>query len=106
MEQEAEIFGYRTISGFLSQVGAEEPSNSDRVAWSEQGRLHLTYTATYAGTNTITIDNDIDGNDITTATCAIRAGDTVIVSSAAGNTAKCHVTTMSGLTLCLTPTLS
>ena len=103
MEQEAEIFGNRTISGFLSQVGAEEPSNSDRVAWSEQGRLHLTYTATYAGTNTITIDNDIDGNDITTATCAIRAGDTVIVSSAAGNTAKCAVKTMTGLTLTLYP---
>ena len=41
MEKEAEVFGPRTISGFLSQVGAEEPMTSDQVVWSEQGRLHI-----------------------------------------------------------------
>jgi hypothetical protein len=41
MEQEAEIFGNRTISGFLSMVGAEEAMTSDQVIWSEQSRLHL-----------------------------------------------------------------
>jgi hypothetical protein len=41
MAQEAEVFGPRTISGFLSQVGAEEAMQSDQVIWSEQGRLHL-----------------------------------------------------------------
>ena len=41
MEKEAEVFGQRTISGFLSQVGAEEAMASDQVVWSEQGRLHL-----------------------------------------------------------------
>ena len=41
MEKEAEVFGPRTISGFLSQVGAEEAMASDQVVWSEQGRLHL-----------------------------------------------------------------
>ena len=41
MEKEAEVFGPRTISGFLSQVGAEEAMSSDQVVWSEQGRLHL-----------------------------------------------------------------
>ena len=41
MEQEAEVFGPRTISGFLSQVGAEEAMTADQVVWSEQGRLHL-----------------------------------------------------------------
>ena len=46
MEKEAEIFGKRTIAGFLAQVGAEEAMSSDQVVWSEQGRLHLTYTAT------------------------------------------------------------
>ena len=40
MEKEAEVFGPRTISGFLSQVGAEESMTSDQVIWSEQGRLH------------------------------------------------------------------
>ena len=41
MEKEAEVFGPRTISGFLSQVGAEEAMAADQVVWSEQGRLHL-----------------------------------------------------------------
>ena len=40
MEKEAEIFGPRTISGFLSQVGAEESMTADQVIWSEQSRLH------------------------------------------------------------------
>ena len=46
MEQEAEVFGPRTISGFLSQVGAEEAMAADQVIWSEQGRLHLSLTLT------------------------------------------------------------
>jgi hypothetical protein len=46
MEKEAEVFGNRTVSGFLAQVGAEEAMSSDRVVWSEQGRLHLAYTGT------------------------------------------------------------
>ena len=37
MEKEAEVFGPRTISGFLSQVGAEESMTADQVVWSEQG---------------------------------------------------------------------
>ena len=41
MEKEAAVFGKRTVSGFLAQVGAEEASTSDQVVWSEQGRLHL-----------------------------------------------------------------
>ena len=45
MEAEAEVFGNRTISGFLAQVGAEEAMSSDQVIWSEQGRLHLSYKA-------------------------------------------------------------
>ena len=44
MEKEAEVFGPRTISGFLSQVGAEEAMTADQVVWSEQSRLHLSYT--------------------------------------------------------------
>ena len=38
MEKEAEVFGPRTISGFLSQVGAEESMTADQVVWSEQGK--------------------------------------------------------------------
>ena len=43
MEKEAEVFGNRTIAGFLSQVGAEESMTADQVIWTEQGRLHLSY---------------------------------------------------------------
>ena len=46
MEKEAEVFGKRTISGFLAQVGAEEAMAADQVIWSEQGRLHLSYKGT------------------------------------------------------------
>ena len=90
MEKEAEVYGKRTIAGFLAQVGAEEASTSDRVIWSEQGRLHLAYTATYNDNNTdYTIVNDIDGNTVG-ANHGIRVGDMVIMS-VADATAKGYV---------------
>ena len=46
MEKEAEVFGQRTISGFLAQVGAEEAMTSDQVVWSEQSRLHISLIGT------------------------------------------------------------
>ena len=91
MEKEAEVFGNRTISGFLSQVGAEEAMSADQVIWSEQGRLHLSYTGTYnADTGVFKITNDIDGNSITT-THGVRLNDMVIVATAEG-AIKCMVT--------------
>jgi len=59
MEKEAEVFGQRTVGGFLEQVGAEEAMTSDQVVWSEQGRLHLSYTGTIntAATNLVNIVN-------------------------------------------------
>ena len=85
MEKEAEIYGKRTIAGFLAQVGAEEASTSDRVIWSEQGRLHLAYTATNedVSANVFSIVNDIDGNSIANNEHGVRVGDMVLVSSAA-----------------------
>ena len=74
MEKEAEVYGNRTVSGFLAQVSAEEAMSADRVVWSEQGRLHLTYTATAENSvgggegdvsnNTFTIIKDVDGNSV------------------------------------------
>ena len=83
MEKEAEVFGNRTVAGFLSQVGAEEAMASDQVVWSEQGRLHLSYTATIeaAADNKILMATDDH---------AIRVGDTIVVSTAT-ETAKCYV---------------
>ena len=90
MAQEAEIFGNRTISGFLSQVGAEESMTSDQVIWSEQSRLHLSYTGTVqpAGdvNGTITISADIDGNTAVGATASrvhgIRVNDMLLIAQA------------------------
>ena len=93
MEKEAEVFGNRTISGFLSQVGAEEAMSADQVVWSEQGRLHLSYVGTVAtagDTNgTFTVVTDIDGNALTT-THGIRVNDVVLIASA-GIVTKCLV---------------
>ena len=43
-EAEVERYGNRTLSGFLRMVGAEMPMSSDQVIWSEQNRLHISYT--------------------------------------------------------------
>ena len=103
MEQEAEVFGPRTISGFLSQVGAEESMQADQVVWSEQGRLHLSYkglvtnsTGANAGTgatNTITVTTDIDG--LTPTKHGVRVNDTVIIANSNG-VHKCLVTAVTG----------
>ena len=93
MEKEAEVFGPRTISGFLSQVGAEEAMTADQVVWSEQSRLHLSYKVTMdvdgglTGGNggLVTVVSDIDGNiagdGFTPADHGVRVNDTVLLSS-------------------------
>jgi len=90
MEKEAEVFGPRTISGFLSQVGAEESMTSDQVVWSEQSRLHLSYVCTVdadGDTNgTIAISADIDGDSsvgsTTSRTHGIRVNDMLLIAQA------------------------
>ena len=95
MEKEAEVFGNRTVSGFLSQVGAEEAMAADQVVWSEQGRLHLTYTCTIktAASNLVTISDHIDTNAVyASGSHGIRKGDTVIIANSTSNvTAKGYV---------------
>ena len=88
MEQEAEVFGNRSVSGFLEMVGAEEAMTADQVIWSEQGRLHLSYKASHAAAadGDFTITDDIDGNTIG-ANHGVRVGDTIIVTTA-DNTIK------------------
>ena len=92
MEKEAEVFGPRTISGFLAQVGAEEAMTADQVVWAEQGRLHLSYTCTMTDNNgningslnggKVTITDHIDTNaDYTSGSHGIRVNDTVIVAN-------------------------
>ena len=105
MEKEAEVFGPRTISGFLSQVGAEEAMTSDQVVWSEQGRLHLAYTCSMidadqgmSGDNPgceIEILLDMDGKD-PGSNHGVRVNDTVIVAGGTGATFKGLVTQVNG----------
>jgi hypothetical protein len=90
MEKEAEVFGPRTISGFLSQVGAEESMTGDQVVWSEQSRLHLSYVCTVdadGDTNgTIAITADIDGDTTVGSTSSrthgIRVNDMLLIAQA------------------------
>ena len=91
MEKEAEVYGNRSISGFLAQVGAEEAMSSDQVVWSEQGRLHLAYKAKFVSDGVIEIQKDIDGNTVAAGDSGIRLGDTVIVTSNKNYTVKCYV---------------
>ena len=91
-EKEFERYGNRTLASFLRMVGAEMPSNSDRIEWAEQGRLHIKYvdcTTTASGaavdTSTFTI-NDTMVPTLGTAPAtiteqAIRVGQTVFIQS-------------------------
>ena len=105
MEKESEIFGNRTISGFLSQVGAEESMTSDQVVWSEQSRLHLSYTVTTAGTGTtLTVTHDADGVSATTGTYStgdhgIRVGDMLLLADA-NSTVKAYVSAVAANGTC------
>ena len=84
-EAEVEKFGDRTVGGFLKMVGAEMPMSSDQVIWSEQGRLHLSYTGGTMGADTA------KANTITGLTGhAIRVGQTVVISDGT-DTVKAYV---------------
>jgi hypothetical protein len=117
MEKEAEVFGPRTISGFLSQVGAEESMTADQVIWSEQGRLHLSYkgninhasdgAALYSGGSAtvaqFTVETDIDETSgFTAANHGIRVNDTVIIANANG-VYKCLVAVVNGAVIDIEP---
>ena len=79
-EQEVERYGNRTLSGFLRMVGAEMPMTSDQVIWSEQNRLHISYTncgvAAGAGGNNQAVVS-IGGG--ATAINVISVNDTVVL---------------------------
>ena len=94
MEAEAEVFGNRTISGFLSQVGAEEAMASDTVVWSEQGRLHISFEASFANGTALAADQ------LTVPSGhGIRVNDTVVLNQAGVGTLKCLVTDVAATTI-------
>ena len=76
-EQEVERYVNRTLSGFLRMVGAEMPMTSDQVIWSEQNRLHISYTGvTGPGAGLAVFNVPTNG---TTIQNAIAPNDTIVV---------------------------
>jgi hypothetical protein len=95
-EKEFERFGNRSIASFLRLVGAEMPSTSDLIKWSEQGRLHVFGTATKATSSTITFG----------AAHNVRLNQTVVISDTSnGVTIKALVTAIDadGVTITVAP---
>jgi hypothetical protein len=95
-EKEFERFGNRSIASFLRMVGAEMPSTSDLIKWSEQGRLHV------FGTGTLTDVNEIEFD----APHAVRLNQTIVVSDTSnGVVAKAIVTAIDndGVTITVAP---
>jgi len=115
MEKEAEIFGPRTISGFLAQVGAEEAMTSDRVIWSEQSRLHISLKGTIdqdgnisssGAKGSFTVTSDIDGNVVADGFGASNPGDAhgvrnhdIVLLSTPGVVVRALVVAVSGNTI-------
>jgi len=115
MEKEAEVFGNRTISGFLSQVGAEEAMTADQVVWSEQSRLHISLKGTidqdgnvdsYGAKGKFTITSDIDGNVVADGFGASNPGDAhgvrnhdIVLLSTPGVVVRALVVSLSGNTI-------
>ena len=80
-EKQAEIYGNRSIGGFLKLVSAEMPSASDEIRWVEQGRLHIAYNNVAVSGNvfTVTLAANPDGTAYPAAAAsAIRVGQTIM----------------------------
>ena len=79
-EAEVERYGNRTLSGFLKMVGAEMPMTSDKVIWSEQNRLHISYAgASQAnGAGTLSVIS-INPGAVAGVQNVISVNDTVVV---------------------------
>jgi len=102
-EAEVERYGNRTLSGFLRMVGAEMPMSSDQVIWSEQNRLHISYTnvvlAAGAGINVLTITPAAGIVNV------ISINDTIVIlDPASGAEAKALVTASNTTTGVITVT--
>ena len=91
-EAEVERYGDRSVASFLRMVGAEMPMTSDQVVWSEQGRLHLSYTgkALVAATGVVTLGADH----------AVRVGQTVVVADS-DTVVKAYVSATTSTTVTL-----
>ena len=101
-EAEVERYGNRTLSGFLRMVGAEMPMTSDQVIWSEQNRLHISYTGVAVvggGAGTGLLITLVAGS----VTNVISVNDTIVIMDPVTGTEAKGLVTASGATA-LVPT--
>ena len=98
-ESEVERYGDRTVGGFLQATGSEMPMSSDQIIWTEQGRLHISYTdatVTDASANTITLPSDH----------AVRVGQTIVIkgkTSDRTSVTKAYVSNVAGAVITALP---
>ena len=98
-EAEVERYGDRTVGGFLQATGSEMPMSSDQIIWTEQGRLHISYTdaaVADASANTITLPSDH----------AVRVGQTIVIKGKTADRtgiAKAYVSNVNGATVTALP---
>ena len=85
IEQEAEVYGKRTISGLLAAIGAEESMASDQVIWNEQGRLHISYSVGGISSEDLQITTAVGTTSSNATDIAIKPGNTVLISDGASN---------------------
>ena len=93
-EKEVERYGKRTVGGFLRMVGAEMPMASDRIVWSEQGRLHIAHDGVDSNAGGTTIE--INGLGATDQSL-MGAGQTLVISNGTV-TAKARITDLGTFT--------
>lgn len=80
-EKEFERYGNRSVASFLRMVGAEIPSSSDLIKWSEQGRLHVQASGTVTDADTIAVTGH-----------SFRTNQTIIINGPSGVQAKALIT--------------
>jgi len=97
-EKEFERYGNRSVASFLRAVGAEMPSNSDLIKWSEQGRLHTQYTGVTATEAVGATTAGQQKLEIASGTCNFRVGQTVVLSSALDNKTQKAIVVTVGVT--------
>ena len=107
-EAEIERYGNRSISGFLSMVGAEMPMESDQVIWSEQNRLHIAYKNDDVTPNSTVTFTDVTAGVVTLGNALVnsmRVGNTALVTDNATGlkTIKCYVSAVLNQTFTLKP---
>lgn len=71
-EDLAKIYGSQSVSGMLYMLGAESSMASDKVIWTEEGRLHTVYK-----------DVSRSGDVFTRANHNFRVNETVVISDGA-----------------------